>query len=466
MKTLLSIIIPTYNCEEFVHEGIEAVLRQLPEDYELIIVDDGSTDGTVQRLADYEGRQTNVRVFYGEHKGASAARNAGLDMAIGDFVGFMDCDDCIREDFFKDSSPLLVEDADLYIFGIERIHLHGNSEFWTVRDHRYDTASDFADEYIRTRQLLVYSNCNMFYRRSILNEKNLRFREDIAFGEDRLFNYYYLSHCGSIVTSSLIALRYIQRSDQSMSSKYVPNYFDQVMMLHDEKMKCFLRLSKGTDHEERMDFIAYDLSTEIERTLERFAEHPEEREENLPRINEIVFGGKFDPDVPIDTLIILGSTNCEYKAAQALPYYYKNPALRFVVSGGNIHLNGMQTEAEFMADYLQKHGVPESQIYLENRAKYTKQNLEFSNGVICEIKAEKIGIMTGGFHIPRTKLLAMQMNAFEGKEIYWLPAFGPNTHIDDWFENPTGLSVILQEIRKTIKLDEYFLTKYMEEGTK
>ena len=466
MKTLLSIIIPTYNCEEFVHEGIESNLRQLPDDYELIIVDDGSTDGTVQRLADYEGRQANVHIFYGEHKGASAARNTGLDMATGEFVAFMDCDDCIRDDFFEQSRPLMDEGADLYIFGIERVHLQGNSEFWTVRDHRYETASDFADEYIRTRQLLVYSNCNKFYRRSILEEHKLRFREDIAFGEDRLLNYYFLSYCGTIVTSSLIALRYIQRSNESMSNKYVPHYFDQILMLHLEKMKCFLNLSKGTDHEERMDFVAYDLSTEIERTLERFGEHPEEREENLPRINEIVFGGKFDPDVPIDTLIILGSTNCEYKAAQALPFFYKNPELRFVVSGGNIHLNGRQTEAEFMAEYLQKHGVPESQIYLENRAKYTKQNLEFSEGVVHEIKAEKIGIMTGGFHIPRTKILARQTGAFEGKEIHWLPAFGPNTHIDDWFENPTGLSVILQEIRKTIKLDDYILTMYMEEHKK
>ena len=214
------------------------------------------------------------------------------------------------------------------------------------------------------------------------------------------------------------------------------------------------RFSKGTDHEERMDFVAYDLSTEIERTIERFEEHPEEKAENLPRINEIAFGGPFDYDAPIDTLVILGSSNCEYKAAQALPLFHKNPALRFIVSGGNMHMNGIQTEAEFMDDYLQKHGVPQSQIYLENRAKYTKQNLEFSAGIVREIKAEKIGILTGGFHIPRTKLLAMQTHAFDGEEIFWLPAYGPNTHIDTWYETPLGLSIVLQEIRKTVKLED------------
>ena len=291
MDPLLSIIIPTYNCEEFVQEGIDSILQQLPGDYELIIVDDGSSDGTVQKLKAYEGIRSNLRVFYGAHKGVSAARNTGLDMATGVFVAFMDCDDCIRENFFAESRSLLEADADLYIFGIERVHLLGNSEFRTVRDHRYETVSGFADEYIRTRRLLVYSNCNKFYRRSILEEHQLRFREDIAFGEDRLLNYNYLLYCGRITTSSLIMLRYIQRDKQSMSSRYVPDYFDQVMMLHDEKMKCFLSLSKGTDHEERMDFIAYDLSTEIKRTIERFEEHPEEKAENLPKINEIVLQG-------------------------------------------------------------------------------------------------------------------------------------------------------------------------------
>ena len=280
MKKLLSIIIPTYNCKGFVHEGIESVLRQLPPDYELIIVDDGSDDGTVQRLKPYEGSQPNLRLYYKEHRGASAARNTGIEMAAGRYVTFMDCDDCIRDDFFKKSRPLLEDDADLYIFGIERIPLEGNNEYWTVQDHYYETASDFADTYIRSRKLLIYSNCNKFYRRSILNSNDLQFREDVSFGEDRLFNYDYLAACGAIETSSLIMLEYIQREGESMSSKYVPNYFDQVMKLHDAKIECFLRLSKNTSQEEQLDFVAYDLSTEIKRALQRFREQPEEREEN------------------------------------------------------------------------------------------------------------------------------------------------------------------------------------------
>ena len=288
MEPILSIIIPTYNCEGFIHEGIESVLRQLSDDQELIIVDDGSTDGTVQKLQAYGDARKDLKVIYEPHRGASAARNIGLDMATGTYVTFMDCDDCLRDDIIEKSRPLLDRKADLYIFGIERVPLQGKSELWTVRDHYYETASDFADEYIRTRQLLIYSNCNKFYRRSIIEEHRIRFREDLAFGEDRLFNYEYLAFCGSIMTSSLISLRYIQRSTQSMSSRYVPNYFDLVMMLHDKKMDCFLGLSRGTSLQERQDFEAYDLSSEIEKTIQRFHEHPQEREENLPKIRNII----------------------------------------------------------------------------------------------------------------------------------------------------------------------------------
>ncbi len=76
MKPFVSIIIPTYNCRPFLEEGLVSVLEQLPEDYELIVVDDGSSDGTLSVLAQYEGRCGNLQVYPREHRGASGARNS------------------------------------------------------------------------------------------------------------------------------------------------------------------------------------------------------------------------------------------------------------------------------------------------------------------------------------------------------------------------------------------------------
>ena len=455
----LSVIIPAFNCREYLDEGLQSILCQLPSDCELIVVDDGSDDGTKELLAGYEGAQDNVHVLYREHGGASAARNAGLDAAAGEYVTFMDCDDCMRDGFLRDSLPLLEEGTDLYIFGIERVLLSGMRELWTVRDKVYPDVSAFADEYIRIRQLMVYSNCNKFYRRSVIEEQYLRFDEGMSFGEDRMFNFRFLSCCrGRILTSALIMFHYIQRSVGSMSSKHIPGYFSCVSSLHEAKMDCILPLSTGTTEEEKLDFIAYDVSREIERTLARFEEHPEEKEENLPAINRIVFGGSDDSDEPLDIIVVLGSRLCEYKIRHAWEIGQRHPGVLYIVSGGNPSAYDGMTEAEFMSSWLMEHGVSLSDICLENRSTFTGQNLEFSVSIIRALRAETgkalsgIGILTGGFHIPRTKLLAAQVTALAGEDLHWLAAYGPHTHPENWFNDRTGRDIILHELRKTVRL--------------
>lgn len=455
----LSVIIPTYNCWEFLSECLQSILQQLPSDCELIIADDGSDDRTAELLAGYEGAHENLHIVYREHEGASAARNAGLDAAAGEFVAFIDCDDCMRDGFLRDSLPLLDAGTDLYIFGIERFPLSGVRELWTVHDKIYPDASAFADEYVRVRQLLVYSNCNKFYRRSVIEEHRLRFDEGMDFGEDRMFNFRYLSNCrGRIVTSSLIMLRYIQRSTDSMSSKHIPRYFSCVRNLHEAKMDCFLSLSTGTTEGEKRDFLAYDILREVEKTLARFEHHPEEKAENLPEINRLVFGESDDDDAPPDILLVLGSSLCEYKIRRAFEIGRHHPGVLYIVSGGNSSAYGDMTEAEYMAAWLAEHGVKSTDIILENRANFTKQNLEFSAEIIRTLRLETgkslpgIGILTGGFHIPRTRLLAAQIPSLEGEDLRWLAAYGPHTHPEHWFEDSAGRDIILRELRKTVML--------------
>ena len=455
----LSVIIPTYNCRDYLDECLRSILMQLPPDCELIIADDGSDDGTAELLAGLEGTRENVHVVYREHKGASAARNAGLHSAAGEYVTFIDCDDCMQEGFLRDSLKLLDEGTDLYIFGIERVPLSGVRELWTVRDRVYPDASAFADEYVRIRQLMVYSNCNKFYRRSVIERCRLRFDEDTDFGEDRLFNFRYLSGCrGRILTSSLIMLRYIQRSADSMSSKHIPGYFSRICRLHEAKMDCFLSLSTGTNDAEKLDFIAYDISREVEKTLDRFVQHPEERSENLPAINRLIFGERDEDGEAPDVLVVLGSNRCEYKIRRAWEIGQRHPGILYIVSGGNVSAYGGMTEAEYMAAWLMERGVGKSDICLENRANFTKQNLEFSALLIRALREEtgralaKIGILTGGFHLPRTRLLAAQIPALAGEDLRWLAAYGPHTYPDNWVDDPTGRDIILRELRKTVML--------------
>ena len=463
---LLSVILPAYNCENYLTQALESILPQLTGDCELIIVDDGSSDATAEILKRYEGIKENLQIAYRDHAGVSGARNHGLNLARGEYVAFLDCDDCLEQGFLQKSLPLLEKQAGLYILGIERIHLEGNNEFWTVADQSYDSVSDFADAYIRTRHLLIYSNCNKFYRRSVIEQAHLRFRDGVDFGEDRLFNYGYLRLLEgqdlhpAVITSSLVMLRYIQRDRMSQSSKSIPHYFRRVMRLHEEKIRCFFDLSKGTSQEERLDFRAYDLSCETGKTIDRFAVYPGEQDENLPEINQMVFGGPYDRRTKVDVLVILGSYNCAYKADEAVEIGKKNPGMKYIVSGANPVQDKNCSEAEFLYDRLREQGVASSDIYLENRARFTRQNLEFAVLLIRRLLADeklqgregrklRVGFLTGGFHIPRARLVLEEILTGDDWEVVWFPAYGPHTQPESWFEDSTGRDIVLSELRKT-----------------
>ena len=150
MKPILSVIIPAYNCESYIRECLDSVLAQQRDDVEIVAVDDGSTDGTLAILNEYRFDK-RIKVVEAPHKGASGARNTGIENAEGKYITFLDCDDKLQKGFLKEGIELAAGDDDLYIFGIERVYDSGNSEYWTVTDERYASLSDFADTYIRRR---------------------------------------------------------------------------------------------------------------------------------------------------------------------------------------------------------------------------------------------------------------------------------------------------------------------------
>jgi len=269
-RIIISLIVPTYNAAAWLTECVTSVTGQLPDNCELILVDDGSSDGTAQAVCRYAEERSNITAIPRAHGGVSAARNAGLDAARGAYIAFLDCDDCLKEDFFSQGLRLIESGADLYIGGFEHVDPDKTTPM-ALADKIYDTASDFADDYIRNRHLLVYSACNKFYKNSIIKEYGIRFERGLSFGEDRLFNFEYLRHCGRIETSHMIMFRYIHRNADSASYKKFPDQEKTVLRLHRAKMDCFLNLSKGTTEEEKNSFIRYDRETERTRLLKYYS---------------------------------------------------------------------------------------------------------------------------------------------------------------------------------------------------
>ena len=465
---MLSLIIPTYNCADYLDETMDSVLSQLPEGYELVVIDDGSDDGTAEKLAEYQKlSNSKLKIFLHEHKGVSAARNAGIDAAGGEFVTFMDCDDCLINGFFERSRPVMRTPADLYVFSFERVEFRpallessdgpgkGLSEEsvmpLVVEDRVYESNSEFADDYIRSRHLLVYSACNKIYRKDLLDRHNIRFKEGLEFGEDRLFNYDYLPIAGRIVTSSVRMFRYMQRNPESASKRTFPDYFNTIMKLHEAKMDCFLNLSNGTSRVEKRAFIGYDLSTEMGRMVDRFDQHPAEKAHNLPLLNKMIFGEPDTANRKPDVIIVLGSRNCGYRAEAALEAGRSNPQTIYVVTGGNMHADGKYTEAEFMAEFLRSHGISDDRILVESQAENTFQNLELSTELIdslCLPADSRIGIVSAAFHMQRTRKMTERISWYKDKNVTFIPAYGEHTRPDNWYANSYGRHSCLSEIAK------------------
>ncbi|MCR4611128.1 MAG: glycosyltransferase [Lachnospiraceae bacterium] len=469
MNKLLSLIVPTYNCEEYIEETTDYILTVLPDNCELVLVDDGSTDSTPKVLKKYESEVNRVKISLREHGGVSKARNAGIDLSSGKWIAFMDCDDCLTKNYFSEGLALLDDDTDLYIFGFEWVELHRNASSdkesvteeivscLTLNDRVYESASDFADDYIRRRNLLVYSSCNKFYKKSLIDKYGFRYTEGLSFGEDRLFNYDYLMQTRRIVTSQLILFKYIQRNPDSATKRTIPHYFDIVMRLHHAKMDCILNLSHGVSLEDKRTYAGADLSKEMEHLIDRFEEHPEEKEENLSKVNELIFDKPDDLSGRFDVIIVLGSVNCGYRLKRAYDIACKDPDTYILVTGGNVHGDGKHIEAEYMAECLRSFGFSEERILIENKAENTYKNLELSIELVeknIDKKNPRIGIVTAAFHVARTRQTVNNVSWYRDKDVVFVPAYGPSTSPDNWFTNPTGRGLCLGEIEKCYRIKE------------
>lgn len=201
---LVSIIVPVYNRQSSIECCLNSILGQNVRDFELIVVDDGSTDGgdlICARLAQQDGR---VRFVRQENKGVSSARNLGLDMAQGEYVTFIDSDDAVLPNHLDIVSIERSSDADLLMcdYGYGRIvdgvvqSLSRKIDF--VRKESPLAASYLFNDYATVEKIPFYV-WNKFFKRSIIEANHVRFDVSVSLGEDSIFVFQYLSFAGKVV---------------------------------------------------------------------------------------------------------------------------------------------------------------------------------------------------------------------------------------------------------------------------
>lgn len=193
-----SVIIPIYNAEKYLNQCISSLLRQNCEEFELILVNDCSTDNSYEICKQYENKDTRVLVLNQEtNKGVSAARNRGIDCASGEYILFVDSDDFVTEDYF-DTLDLLTGEE------IYQLFLFGHYNYSVSSDGKIDISKSCMDCNIKSTEENAWeklflktffaSPWNRIFLRSVLLKYDIRFDVDCVCYEDYLFNVEYCKH--------------------------------------------------------------------------------------------------------------------------------------------------------------------------------------------------------------------------------------------------------------------------------
>lgn len=198
---MISIIVPVYNSEETLARCLDSILCQTYSNYELILIDDGSTDSSFRIIEKYAISNPNIVAIRKENGGVSSARNKGLDIAKGDFVCFVDSDDYIEPNYLEELHNCISNnDTDIALCLISR-----SREKVSSTNTSYNSKDDIIISILNNEEQNA-GPYNKLFRKDIIG--NLRFAEDIFLGEDTLFCVEYAKQCRTAIRINKVLYHY------------------------------------------------------------------------------------------------------------------------------------------------------------------------------------------------------------------------------------------------------------------
>lgn len=218
----ISVIVPVYNVEKYLPKCVESILAQTFTDFELLLVDDGSTDGSGKICDEYAAKDVRVKVFHTENRGVSAARNLGIRGASADWICFVDSDDWVEGDYLE---TLFIRrpqnNKSLVCQG-----LYIESEVNPEENTKYSFPENIChfpfDEDWLMRHIFNHYNIYIFaklFNKKTLIENNVYFCEHLTICEDLIFFHKYLQFAENISLSHSVNYHYIQRGGVVSLSK-------------------------------------------------------------------------------------------------------------------------------------------------------------------------------------------------------------------------------------------------------
>lgn len=240
-NSLISVIVPVYNGQDYLEKCIESIEMQTYENLEVIIINDGSADDTGTVCRALEKKYNNIKIITMNDEGVSAARNAGLDKLSGEFVTFVDADDRLLPGTVRALYDCITETgSDMAGCGFFSFKEEAEFESALCRENRHETEGRdemgqaagevkifTAEEFLKEGILKGNSRCwSKLYRCSAIG--SLRFRQGLSIGEDMLFLVDMLKGIEKIAEISFKGYGYYQNPAGAMNRAFLPKYMDQI----------------------------------------------------------------------------------------------------------------------------------------------------------------------------------------------------------------------------------------------
>lgn len=237
MKPLISIIIPVYNPGIHFKKCLSSILLQRDQSFETIIIDDGSTDGSLELAKQQLANRAFTKIITQKNSGVSAARNKGLEFASCEYITFIDSDDFVEPDYIEQLNKLVVLGADIILTGkkfichqeiTKSIDLPNDS--WTSNDIKI-TKYGYLD--------YATSPVANLYKKATIEANDIKFNIEMSYAEDREFNIDFILCATNGITSAYNGYRYVSDIENSLSKRYHNYMFKNDILYWDKLYSLF-----------------------------------------------------------------------------------------------------------------------------------------------------------------------------------------------------------------------------------
>lgn len=251
MFPLISVIIPVYNAEKYLEECIKSLLGQSLYNCEFIFVNDGSNDNSVDIIRSYIKKDKRITLINQKNQGVSQARNTGIVSAKGEYIGFVDSDDYVDLDMYKELyKQIQNEECEVIISNFEE-ELNGNKHIrkYSLKENKVLDKNYIENEILPffVREDSLNTVCNKLYKKSIIDEYNIRFPKGLPLGEDGIFNMIYFSKCNSCKYIDYTGYHYREVNGSATRNLYKHDYFQRELDVYNFDLEKLIDIPQNID---------------------------------------------------------------------------------------------------------------------------------------------------------------------------------------------------------------------------